>query len=174
MPFSSTIYKTHLCVTKSGCITHERGIGCRHFTAVSDKFKNTDTISQNYIGQMEKNMRNIIIRIIVNMIAFWVASTLIGRISLSNNLVEWIGVAIVFGLVNAFIKPIIKLLTLPINLATLGLFTIVINAFLLLLTSWIVPGLSFESGVFGNIVSALVASIVISIVSMILNWFIKD
>ena len=119
-------------------------------------------------------MRNIIIRIIVNMIAFWVASTLIGRISLSNNLVEWIGVAIVFGLVNAFIKPIIKLLTLPINLATLGLFTIVINAFLLLLTSWIVPGLSFESGVFGNIVSALVASIVISIVSMILNWFIKD
>lgn len=119
-------------------------------------------------------MRNLIVRVIVNMIALWVAAWLVGGITLSTNLVEWLMVAIVFGLVNAFIKPIIRLLTLPINLATLGLFTIVINAFLLLFTSWLVPGLSFEAGVFGNVVSALLASIVISVVSMILNWFLKD
>jgi putative membrane protein len=119
-------------------------------------------------------MRNLIVRVIVNMIALWVAAWLIGGITLSTNLGEWLLVAVVFGLVNAFIKPIIKLFTLPINLATLGLFTIVINAFLLLLTAWLVPGLSFEDGVFGNVVNALLASIVISIVSMILNWFLKD
>lgn len=119
-------------------------------------------------------MRNIIVRVIVNMIALWVAAALIGSVNLSNNLVEWLVVAIVFGLINAFIKPIIKLFTLPITLATLGLFTIVINAFLLLLTAWLVPGLSFEGGFFSNIVGALLASIVISIVSMILNWFLKD
>lgn len=119
-------------------------------------------------------MRNIIVRIIVNMIALVVAAWLIGGLSLSEGFVGLLVVAIVFGLINAFIKPIIKLFTLPITLATLGLFTILINAFLLLLTSWIVPGLSFEGGVFGNIVNAILASIIISIVSMILNWFLKD
>jgi len=119
-------------------------------------------------------MRNLIVRVIVNMIALVIAAWLIGGISLSRSFWELIVAAIVFGLVNAFIKPIIKLLTLPINLATLGLFTIVINAFLLLLTAWLVLGLSFEGGLFGNFINALLASIIISIVSIILNWFLKD
>jgi len=119
-------------------------------------------------------MRNLIVRVIVNMIALWVAATFIVGVTLTGNLVELAVIALVFGLVNAFIKPLIKLVTLPINLATLGLFTIVINAFLLLLTSWLMPGLSFEGGPFGAFINALVAGIVISIVSMILNWFLKD
>lgn len=119
-------------------------------------------------------MRNIIIRIIVNMIALWAAAALVGGVTLTTDLVEWIVVAIVFGLVNTFIGPIIKLLTLPLNLLTLGLFTFVVNAFLLLLTSWLIPYISFEGGLFGKFVNALLASIVISIVSIILNWILKD
>ena len=119
-------------------------------------------------------MRNIIIRIIINMIALWVAAALIGGISLNNNLIQWIIVAIIFGLINAFIKPIVKLLTLPINLATLGLFTLIINTILLLLTGWIAEGLSFEGGPLKNFVTAFLASIVISIVSTVLSWFLKD
>jgi putative membrane protein len=119
-------------------------------------------------------MRTIVVRIIVNMIALWAAAALLGGVTLTADLLEWILVAIVFGLVNALIKPILKFLTLPINIATLGLFTLVINALLLLLTAWIIPYISFEGGMFGRFVNALLASIVISIVSIILNWVLKD
>ncbi len=119
-------------------------------------------------------MIKLIIRIIINMIALWVAAYFVAGVSLTDDLVQWIIIATVFGLVNAFIKPIIKLLTLPINLATLGLFAFVINAFLLLLTSWIVTGLSFQGGFIRQFTTALLASIVISIVSTILNWLLTD
>ncbi len=119
-------------------------------------------------------MRNIIIRIIINAIALWVATALVGGISLTASIVQWLIVAIIFGLVNAFIRPIVKLLTLPINIATLGLFTLVINTLMLLLTSFIAVGLSFEGNIFQNIVSAFLAALVVSIVSTILSWFLKD
>ncbi|MCP4356608.1 MAG: phage holin family protein [Chloroflexi bacterium] len=119
-------------------------------------------------------MRNIIIKIIVNMLALWAAAFFVGGISLTGNLLQWLVVAIVFGLVNAFIKPLVKLLTLPINVATLGLFSLVINTVLLLLTGLLANGLSFDGGPFANIWSAFLGSLVISIVSTILNWFLKD
>ena len=70
----------------------------------------------------------------------------------------------IIGLVNIFIKPIIALLTLPINLLTLGLFTLVINAALFALSAYFVPGFNV-SGFF----SALIGSILFSIFSMIIN-----
>lgn len=119
-------------------------------------------------------MHNIIIRIIINAIALWVAARLIGGINLTTDLVQWLLVAIVFGIVNAFVRPIVKLLTLPITLATLGLFTLVVNTLMLLLTGLIAQGLSFEGNVFQNFVSAFLAAIIISIASTILSWFLKD
>jgi len=71
-------------------------------------------------------------------------------------------VAIILGLVNTFIRPVIILLTLPINLLTLGLFTLFINAFLILLVSSLVPGFTVKSFVW-----AIIFSLVLSLVS----WF---
>lgn len=72
--------------------------------------------------------------------------------------------ALVLGLINAFIKPIIIILTLPINILTLGLFTLVVNAALILLTSAIVPGFTVD-GFFW----ALLFSIALSLVNFALS-----
>jgi len=72
--------------------------------------------------------------------------------------------ALVLGLINAFLKPILVIITLPINILTLGLFTLVINALLVMLASVIVPG--FEVA---NFWWALLFSLVLSIVSFVLN-----
>lgn len=77
--------------------------------------------------------------------------------------------ALVLGILNAFFRPILIILTLPINILTLGLFTFVINAFLLMMTSGVIGGL-IVSG-FG---SALLGSLIISIVSWLLSSFIND
>ena len=76
---------------------------------------------------------------------------------------------IVLGLFNTFLRPIIRLVSLPITVMTLGLFSIVINALMIVFTSWIVDGFAIE-----NFFVAIGFSIVISIVSTIMNWFSKD
>ncbi|HQP30705.1 MAG TPA: phage holin family protein [Deltaproteobacteria bacterium] len=75
--------------------------------------------------------------------------------------------ALVVGFLNAFIRPIIILLTLPLNILTLGFFTFIINAAMILFTAKIVGGFTVE-GFF----AALLAAIVMSIVSFLLNIFI--
>ena len=77
--------------------------------------------------------------------------------------------ALTLGILNAFFRPILLILTLPINILTLGLFTFVINAFLLLMTSGVIGGLHVEG--FG---SALLGSLIISLVSWGLSSFISD
>jgi len=77
--------------------------------------------------------------------------------------------ALILGILNAWIRPIIKFVTLPLNFMTLGLFSLVINTFLLWLTSVIVPGLGIE-----GILKAFIASICISVLSSILNWLIGE
>ena len=72
-------------------------------------------------------------------------------------------VALILGLINAFIRPLLIILTLPINILTLGLFTFVINAFLVMLTGWIVPGFSVNGFWW-----ALLFSVVLSLVMMVL------
>ena len=77
-------------------------------------------------------------------------------------------VALIFGLVNAVIRPLLILLSLPLEILTLGLFIFVINAFMLLLTSWIVQaiGLGFRVDKF---FAALLGALIISVVSFILS-----
>ncbi len=82
-------------------------------------------------------------------------------------------VAAIFGLINALLKPILKLSTCLINMATLGLFTFVINAFLLWLTSYIAGELNLGFEVLG-VLPALLGSIIVSIVSMVLSIFTRD
>lgn len=68
---------------------------------------------------------------------------------------------VIIALINAFIKPLLQLITLPLNILTIGLFTFVINAFLLMLAGWIAPGLEVE-----GFLSALLGSVVLSLLSM--------
>lgn len=119
-------------------------------------------------------MVKILIKIVINMVALWLAASVIPNIALTDEWLQLAIVAIVFGLINAFVRPIVKLLTLPITVVTLGLFTLVINTFMLLLTSWLNIGLTFTGGIAQNFISAFLASIVISIVSTLLSWFLPD
>ena len=116
----------------------------------------------------------LIVRILINVFAIWLTSYLLAGLNFSGGLVNLIIVGLIFGLVNAFIRPIVKLLTLPINLVTLGLFTLVINTLMLMLTVWISDSLSLTGGLFENFLIAFVAAIIISVISTILSWFLPD
>jgi putative membrane protein len=84
-----------------------------------------------------------------------------------------LGVALIFGLVNALVRPVLKLLSCPLVLLTLGLFIFVINAAMLLLTSAIAQSLGLQFYVDG-FVSALFGSIIISVVSIVLTALFGD
>ena len=99
---------------------------------------------------------------------------LLSGFSFSGSALNLIIVAIIFGLVNAPIRPIVKLLTLPITIVTLGLFSLVINTLMMILTAWLSGSLSLEGGVFASFFTAFIAAIIISIISTVLSWFLPD
>jgi len=82
-----------------------------------------------------------------------------------NSFVTALIVALVLGIINAFIKPAIVILTLPINILTLGLFTFVINAFFIWATAYIVPGFDIE-----GFVPALVGAFALWLISTVINF----
>jgi putative membrane protein len=112
----------------------------------------------------------LLLRVIINAVALWITARLVGGVSVTEDFWGLLLVALVFGLVNAFIRPIVKVLTFPLTILTLGLFTFVVNALMLMLVAWLNVGLSIEGGFF----TALIGSIVISIVSMILSSVLGD
>lgn len=118
-------------------------------------------------------MQRLLIRLIVNGIALWAAAQWVSGISYEGDWLSLGIVALIFGIVNALIRPILKLLTCPLILATLGLFILVINALMLLLVGSVSQslGISFQVDGFGP---AIVGAIVISIVSIVLNLFVRD
>ena len=109
-----------------------------------------------------------LLRLIVNAAALWVAAQLVRGIVVAG-LTPLLLAALVLGLINAIVRPVLVILTLPLTLLTLGLFIFVLNAFCLWLTSRIVPG--FDVQTFG---SALLGALVVSIVSWILTAFVSD
>lgn len=111
----------------------------------------------------------LILKLAVNAAALWVAARIIDGISLTDDLVTILFIALVFGLINTFVRPLAKLISLPVLIVTLGLFTFVVNAAMLGLTAWIMDGLSIDG--FG---SALLGAVVITIVSWFLNAVIPD
>ena len=110
----------------------------------------------------------IIIRVLVNAIALWLTALILPAFNLTGDILGILVVAIIFGLVNAFIRPIVKLFTLPINLLTLGLFTLVINALLIMLAASIVPGFAVQGFWW-----ALLFGIVLAIVNFALSPLLK-
>ncbi len=107
-------------------------------------------------------MRNLVIRIFVNAVALWAAAQLVGGIDLAEAFWPVVLVAAVFGLINALLRPIVLFLSLPLVILTLGLFTLVVNALMLLLTAALVDALRVE-----GFIAALLGSVVISAVSLL-------
>ncbi|MCD6291248.1 MAG: phage holin family protein [Anaerolineae bacterium] len=118
-------------------------------------------------------MSQLVIRLIINAIALWVAARVVPGIHADTSVETLSVVAVIFGVVNAFIRPVLKLLTWPLRIITLGLFTFVINALMLWLTSAIAQRLGCEFSVDGFI-AALLGSLVISAVSVVLSIFLRE
>lgn len=114
-------------------------------------------------------MRNFVVRLFVNALALWGAAELLDGISLAGDFGAVLWVALVFGAVNAVLKPVLILLSLPVLFLTLGLFTLVINAGLLLVTSALTDALAVD-----GFVPALLGGLVVSVVSMVLAGALKD
>jgi len=121
-------------------------------------------------------MTKFILRLAINAIALYLAVLVLpGRIDLRSGLTSIIWLALIFGLVNALFRPLISILTCPLIILTLGLFTLVINTFLFWLTS--VIGQSFgialiiSEPVWWN---AFLGGLVVSIVSVVMTLILKD
>jgi putative membrane protein len=117
-------------------------------------------------------MRAVLPRLIfawlANVVALFVAAWIISPIDYGDDFWVLFIAALVFTIVNVFIRPLVILLALPAVLLTLGLALILINTFMLYLTDWIVP--SFETGSFW---ATLGGAVIVSIVNLILNAVLK-
>ena len=104
-------------------------------------------------------MINILIRWVVYAILIIFVSWIVPGIE-ADNFISAMFVCIIIALINTFIKPLLQLITLPINILTLGLFSLVINALMLMLAGWIAPGFEVEgflSALFGSLLLSLFA-----------------
>jgi putative membrane protein len=124
-------------------------------------------------------MTTVLVKIAVNAVAIWVATVILDGVSVdakdtTHKILTLAVVGALFGLVNAFIKPVVKLFSLPFYILTLGLFAFVVNAFMLEIVSWISDkvGISFHIDHF--FWSAIGAAIVVTFVSMVLNLVMPD
>jgi putative membrane protein len=109
-----------------------------------------------------------LVRLVVNAAAVFLAANLVPGIAVSSFAVALLA-GLILGFVNAIIKPILFVLTLPFTIVTLGLFIFVVNAICLALVAWLVPGLTI-SGFW----AALFGAIVISLVSWALSAIVAD
>jgi putative membrane protein len=113
-----------------------------------------------------------LIRLVVNAAALWVATQIVPGVGYTGGLLPFLGVALVFGFVNAFIRPIAKVLTFPLIIITLGIFALVVNGLMLWLTSGLSSslGLGFHvSGFWAAFFGALVVSIVSTVLSIMVR-----
>ena len=120
----------------------------------------------------------LVMRLVVNAVALAAAAWLLKDITVSGTstgrrVITLIAVAAIFGLVNALVKPLATILSLPFIVLTLGLLIFVINALMLLLTSWISDGLDvpFHVEGFGT---ALLGALIITVVSWLMNVILPD
>ncbi len=122
-----------------------------------------------------------LVRLAINAVALLVAGWIVPGIRLgaarghatANQWVALALVALIFGIVNAVIRPIVVLLTLPLAVVTLGLFTFVVNALMLLLTSWIAESMELGFRVNGFL-PAFLGTLIISVVSFGLSHLVAD
>ena len=126
-------------------------------------------------------------RVIINGLALWIASWLLPGLDISTTatteavaktgvnqgtdaagiVLAYLFIGLIFGLVNAFVRPVVSFLSLPITILTLGLFTVVINAAMLYLTSWISSYTPVHFTIDSFFWTAVLAAIIITIISLV-------
>ena len=111
-----------------------------------------------------------LLRLLINAAALWVAIQLVDGIEHRGSWWSLLFVALVFGLLNASIRPVVKLLSLPLIILTLGLFMFVINALMLMMTGWVSGRLNLGFYVNG-FWDAFFGGLIISVVSFLLSLF---
>jgi putative membrane protein len=126
-------------------------------------------------------MKSFALRVLVNGVALWVAAFFVkgihladGATSTTSQIITILWVALIFGLLNALIKPILTILSLPVIVVTLGLFTLIVNAAMLELTSWFAGQFSLDFHVDQFFWAAVIGALIITVVSMILNAVLPD
>jgi putative membrane protein len=132
-------------------------------------------------------MRSFIGRVLINGLALWVASWILPGLDISTSAttdavaqtgisqgtdvagtaLAYVFIGLIFGLVNAFIRPLVSFLSLPITILTLGLFTIVISAAMLYLTSWISSFTPVHFTIDSFFWTAVLAAIIITLISLV-------
>lgn len=120
-----------------------------------------------------------LLKVIINAVAIWLATLLlsglevVGGDSDGERVLVFLVVALVFGIVNTVVKPIVKLLSLPLYILTLGLFTLVVNAAMLLLVGWLSEQTEYGLRI-DSFWTALVGGLIISVVSFVLSLAVRD
>ncbi len=113
-------------------------------------------------------MRDFLITLVANMLSIALTAYIVPGIGIPDSLTSLAIIALVFGFINALVRPILTILSLPFVIVTLGLFILVINAAMLGLTAWLTP--LTISGFW----SAVLGAIIIGLINMILSSFLQD
>jgi putative membrane protein len=132
-------------------------------------------------------MRSFIVRVLINGLALWIASWILPGLDITTSatteavaktgisqgtdaagvVLAYLFIGLIFGLVNAFVRPIVSFLSLPITILTLGLFTVVINAAMLYLTAWISSYTPVNFSIDSFFWTAVLAAIIITVISLV-------
>ena len=114
----------------------------------------------------------LLLRLLINAGALWAATTLVPGISFVGDTGRFLVVALVFGLLNALVRPLLLLLSLPLLILTLGLFTFILNAFILMMLGSLSEGLGLGFHVNGFF-PAFVGALIVTVVSFVLSMVVK-
>jgi putative membrane protein len=132
-------------------------------------------------------MRSFIVRVLINGLALWIASWILPGLDISTTatteavantgvtqgtetigiILAYLFIGVIFGVVNAFVRPLVSFLSLPITILTLGLFTIVINAAMLYLTAWLSSYTPVHFTIDSFFWTAVLAAIIITLISLV-------
>ena len=114
-------------------------------------------------------LRSLLVRWAVIAIAFWITAAILDGMDLTGGVTGALWVALLFGIVNAVIGTVLRILTLPLTVLTLGLFSIVVNAFLLVIVDAITGDLTIDSFFWTAILAALILSFVGVLVDVVIR-----
>lgn len=118
-------------------------------------------------------MTKFFIRWFINAVALYVAVLIVPGIHFGGEWADLLWLALIFGLLNALLRPLLKLLALPLIILTLGLFTLLINAGMLMLTSSVAQSFGLDFSVDG-FWTAFLGSLVISLVSVVMSTILRE
>lgn len=120
-----------------------------------------------------------LLKVVINAVAIWLATLVldglevVGGEDTGQRVLVFLGVALVFGIVNAIVKPVVKLLSLPLYILTLGLFTLVVNAAMLLLVGWLSEQTDYGLRIDG-FWTAVLGGLIVSVASFIMSLAVRD